>query len=697
MDKLLRAAPVLLVLCFGCPRDSLKSLPSTASAPSLLAFGDVQVGNQKSLALAVTNESLLALALVGIQVSPPFSVTAGPVTIPPSGTVTVDVVFAPQAGQPFDQSMTLQLSATETPTLTVQVTGNGLVPPPACSAANCGAGHACCGDQCVDTQSDATHCGGCSACPSGQPCVSGACVAPPPPGCSAATCGTGHACCGDQCVDTQGDPAHCGGCTACATGQTCNSGTCTTPTPTSCDNLTAPCPGTQKCCSHACTDVGPAGVCPCTGPGGATTFDAGTIIIPMDACYQRGADVTTLPTYCTGNAKTTADDSPLKAYGLVFFLLRHQVTVYMAINPNKTSIDAVDLSLGSFVTRTAPVQRYDWPSAKVVSLTDVNVSSVSYRGGPFIIDASQHDRVLALFASDPDFAQFRSAANITVHVADKSFQTAVAKSISAVPSRVALLVPAADARPAAILVRYLASAGLDFPGAGGTPASHGQIYDQLQESDFLPDYDHSNLKAGGYKLLWSPHWEGGTSNTPAQLATIGAYVSAGNDLFAECAAIGTLEGFNARFNGGGGYTPGSSATRFLTSNGTKGNGIPSGSGPYGGPFTYGGLSSAFAQRGDFPFAGFGGAITDFHPDSGAGSTYYSDVVRYISATDSSGNPTDLFASVDLHASGKGTVVYLAGHDYSYGGNNSGAAGVTAGSRLVLNTLFSLGTNDICTP
>jgi len=82
-----------------------------------------------------------------------------------------------------------------------------------------------------------------------------------------------------------------------------------------------------------------------------------------------------------------------------------------------------------------------------------------------------------------------------VHVASASFRTAVARSLSAVPSRVALLVPANDTSPVDILVRYLDSAGLNFAGAAATTTNHGLIYDKLYESDFLSDWDHSALKS----------------------------------------------------------------------------------------------------------------------------------------------------------------------------------------------------------
>ena len=88
---------------------------------------------------------------------------------------------------------------------------------------------------------------------------------------------------------------------------------------------------------------------------------------------------------------------------------------------------------------------------------------------------------MQLLASDPDFAQFRSEGNITVHIATVGFQSTVAKSITAVPSRIALLEPAGDSGDTSdgqlylsILVRYLESAGLNFADAGGTPSAPGR-------------------------------------------------------------------------------------------------------------------------------------------------------------------------------------------------------------------------------
>jgi hypothetical protein len=118
-----------------------------------------------------------------------------------------------------------------------------------------------CGASCVDTQSDAKHCGGCNIqCPTGVDCVSGTCDCPTAgdiacggacidPSTSFANCGgcgqscdplyesqcTGGTCdckaglthCGNRCRDLASDPNHCGDCgMQCGSSQACVSGTC---------------------------------------------------------------------------------------------------------------------------------------------------------------------------------------------------------------------------------------------------------------------------------------------------------------------------------------------------------------------------------------------------------------------------------------------------------------------------------------
>jgi hypothetical protein len=104
-------------------------------------------------------------------------------------------------------------------------------------AAACSAGLDRCGEDCVDTRSNPAHCGACAAaCGSSQVCDLGAC---------ADDCSAGKTNCDSACVDVSKDPLHCGDCASvCNKGEICGNGTC---------NLTC-FPG-QTACGSSCVEL----------------------------------------------------------------------------------------------------------------------------------------------------------------------------------------------------------------------------------------------------------------------------------------------------------------------------------------------------------------------------------------------------------------------------------------------------------
>jgi len=102
-----------------------------------------------------------------------------------------------------------------------------------CSMGLCVGGETCdaadqerCGAECVNIWTSGIHCGGCNnTCGLGASCVGGVC-----------SCVDGLTYCGEACVNTASDPAHCGGCRSpCGADQGCYLGGCATPHPESCD------------------------------------------------------------------------------------------------------------------------------------------------------------------------------------------------------------------------------------------------------------------------------------------------------------------------------------------------------------------------------------------------------------------------------------------------------------------------------
>ena len=86
----------------------------------------------------------------------------------------------------------------------------------------CSSPQVVCGDRCVTTANDPAHCGACSnACRAGEVCAEGSCRI---------ACPAGQSVCGASCVTLDRDPQHCGRCdTPCGAGASCEMGTCRCP------------------------------------------------------------------------------------------------------------------------------------------------------------------------------------------------------------------------------------------------------------------------------------------------------------------------------------------------------------------------------------------------------------------------------------------------------------------------------------
>jgi hypothetical protein len=195
------------------------------------------------------------------------------------------------------------------------------------------------------------------------------------------------------------------------------------------------------------------------------SFNAGSLIIPMDNCYQRDLAQNTVPkelagnpsAYCAGmpGANSVLGNGARRAYGLIWHLLNAGIPLYWIVDPNKdnSGVDSPDLTIntGSCVASQPAVTLVDQsvpasycgldplhplvPSIATLNTsgypstacqhngtTDQNgntlppgtfplgtgsvsqLASVSYRGGPFVIDskdAAQARDIMAWYFSLP--------------------------------------------------------------------------------------------------------------------------------------------------------------------------------------------------------------------------------------------------------------------------------------------------------
>ncbi|MFT3917083.1 MAG: MopE-related protein [Anaeromyxobacteraceae bacterium] len=485
----------------------------------------------------------------------------------------------------------------------------------------------------------------------------------------------------------------------------------------------------------------------CGGTGeGAKTFARYSLVIPMDRCYQSMTDAswttTSLPAPSTCPQAMDPGDV-VKAYGLVYQLIRNDVAVYWVINGTKTK--AADEDFRIQWDGGAPAVLYDWatggkPGASSTPPTTQHV--VAYRGGPFVVDGSDFEKASGILQQYKTTFQ-----NVNVHVANVAFSGFVKKVMAggwsaggSVPPKLALLNIGSGNRSSSnpptisdpknaepVISGYLSKAGIGSGTAAGTATgTHGEIYDRLGIDDFQPaagstDWKTSNFGKNGYQILWVPHWLApgscsdyssgsacaatlySSTKTDQVLKTIGGFVAAGGDLFAECAGLGSFEGTFTRDKTGqatttytSNYQDGDPSTRFQSTTGLRysesGNEVsyttpirfPDPTNASAPADTSPNFASPLLQIGDFVFKPQSGAVDVFRPNltaSPAGA-YQPGTLRLISAQ----APNDLwdFFTVRPTAGTRGTIVYLGGHSYSDSNFQIG------GTRLVLNTLFNLG-------
>ncbi len=371
-------------------------------------------------------------------------------------------------------------------------------------------------------------------------------------------------------------------------------------------------------------------------------FDRGSLIIPMDIDYQ--------------------DEGMLQAYGLVYQLLFHDVTVYWIIRSDKVFGEP------DFMASARDLE------------SNQDIQDHGYRGGPFVIDSADAARAEDIVS---DWQQDHVT---TVHRATDAFDAEVSRVLTVAPT-------------IAVFADGNEDIAFGYLNAAHIPDSLGQAWpdrkDNSREYPGWPDVlsvdevrgpDPDNVSDGSlfddqglprYCQLMTMHW-GVNERDDAAIAEIRAFLQFPTHFFAECQAVNAVEN---SVNG-----------HFLTPNGYIMDDRPDNV-EFLNPFL------PFAQL-DGPFETIGGSEPSYSlPD---GDEYYDQGVVMITERDSGIGHRDIWmtgyidgicdiVTVKGRKDGEcqadvGKVSYLGGHRYSTATPISEHPD-SQGTRLFLNALF----------
>jgi hypothetical protein len=443
------------------------------------------------------------------------------------------------------------------------------------------------------------------------------------------------------------------------------------------------------------------------GPTTILSFPAGSLIIPMDSCYQRAQGVTDAELQATLTeslvdlpANTTRTLNSLKCqaqgdygiiatYSLMMRLVRKGIPVYWAIKHGKRSFHSEDL----VVVRNQKNPVKTWKPGANNQLTPFNqITTVSYRGAPFVISAVDADadgvldttEAMAEMNRVSGFGSGNSRySDIDVHVSQVNFEAGIYRKIVDLPKLALVDVtdPATDldGQSGTVSLQGSIVEAIMDDQAGAADDFEGSVFDWVSIDDVI----NGNVVSGSYDLAWVPAFA--VKNTTnllrlqqfmdglADLADAGASVVFQED------AIGLAEGEQQN---DGTYTAGSKVF-MISGGGLISDGISSTwSGAdekvYGEDY-----SDPASQWGGHPWMSAGGGKSNWMPR--LDTTYLPGTRRmafsHHTTTDSSRRwDFATWRHKDNDVDNKGRIYYL-------GGDNWRKATAT-GFRILLNTVLT---------
>jgi hypothetical protein len=434
------------------------------------------------------------------------------------------------------------------------------------------------------------------------------------------------------------------------------------------------------------------------GGGGACgtprSFAAGSLIIPMDGCYQRtmkmddayivaifGDSAANL--IC--NKSGEKDDGLIHATGVITRLIRAGIPVYWALKSGKATIHEVDFSVT--LATGGPVTRMS-PPTLVEKATYGARTQMDYRGAPFIIDAANAAAARLVLAGLPllGTGNPKFPATVDLHVAKTSFSSQVCGPITTMPKLAILNVDEFTSGKTFRLLGYPEEAYFE---------PQGSWWFVMTTAELLAN----RLVTDSFDMLWLPPFKvaetGPTAREASILGKINEYSDLGGYVLAADSAIEAIEGHGDA--SGGVYFPKQAPTLgFQTQGGVLCCGITTSWGD-GNPceqVVTDDASDPLGQFGGIFWTGVGGITFSWHDLTPPWVTvdpkgYRAGVHRLVTSDDCSDPTKDGWDMVTWRYKDndplKGVIHYIGGEEWK--------ASFSSGLRVFLNGVSKVGLDE----
>ncbi|HEX9105334.1 MAG TPA: hypothetical protein VF997_24155, partial [Polyangia bacterium] len=203
-----------------------------------------------------------------------------------------------------------------------------------------------------------------------------------------------------------------------------------------------------------------------------TSFGSGSLIIPMDSCYNPdnpgnagptnvGGSCGAGPAYACYNQYGGGNDR--LPFGVIYLLAENDIPVSIILNQSKLGLADADFSITPPAGSTAPTVKHLTPTAAgyVVDAAGMNcgTNTVYYRGMPFVVEASFAAQALQVITAFNN-ANANLFTPVTVHVSDYSFSAPVLAVMASRPKPVLI-----DSSPLDV---FFSESGITSVAAPGT-------------------------------------------------------------------------------------------------------------------------------------------------------------------------------------------------------------------------------------